>query len=129
MKKFVRSADIILSSSDGSFSSLEDYVNLPFDLNNYDVQYKIAEWAYKKIIHTLKNTRGYKRRKFFVDDLSWSSSKIYFQVIEELKTGEYPDWPSWDFNCRLNFYDGDSKSYEDIEYLIDLEINEFIHYL
>lgn len=109
------------------FADLESYVGLPFDLSDDEVQYKIAEWASNKLIETLKNTKGFKRRKFFIDDLSWSSSQIYFLVYEELKNKDFDDFPAWQFRSKLNFYDGPSEDYSDVEYLIDDEIKEFMY--
>lgn len=117
----------IYIKASASIPSLKEYVGLPFDLSNDEVQYKIAYWAAETLVDTLKQTRGCKRRKFFIDDLSWSSTRIYFQVYEELKGKEFPEYPCWDFNSRLNFYDGAADDYEDVESIIYDNIRDFIY--
>ena len=118
---------VIKSATESSFPSLEEYVGLPLDLSNNQVQYKIAEWAANKMVATLKNTRGLKRRHFEFDDLSWSPTKIYFEILEPKGDEDSRFWPAWSFNGRLRFYDGDPDDYSDIEYLLNDTIDNLVY--
>ena len=113
----------IIKASKTTSVTLKDYVGQPFDLYDEDVQYAIVEWAVDKLISELNKKFKRQKRSFYPDDISWSAQRIYFQVYED--DGAGGDYIG-DFNSRLNFYDGESESYEDVEYLINDNISDFL---
>lgn len=102
--------------------SLEDFVDLPFNLNDEDVQYEIAEWAIDRLFDYLNSDKQNKKKglEFWPDDINCSSKRISFKVMEGLNNY------IGTFESDLNFYDGPSESYDDVEYLIDTALKDFI---
>jgi len=100
--------------------SLEQYMNTDFNLSDENVQIEIAEYAKDKLIQTLKKKRGWKNKEIWIDDLNWSANEVFFEVMEGL------DNYIGSFTCKLNFYDEPSESFDDVEYMIDNAISDFI---
>ena len=107
---------------DGKPESLEKHVDLPFDLQNEEVQYGIAEWAVEQLIDTLNSDKKNKRKKlqFWPDDIRWSPTQIAFEVME----GEGNHKGT--FRGKLNFYDGPSENYDDVEYLLYEDMKDWL---
>ena len=122
LKKPVEEATSVKSAK-VSQVSLESYVDEPFDLNDDEVQYKIAEWTVDRLMSKLRKKKSVKGRQLYIDDLSWSSKKIFFEIYEEDKNGgRFFD----DFSARLSFYDGPAEDYQEVERLIDDDIQDFL---
>lgn len=111
MKRYVKAA---------TSKSLEESVGLPFDLSNDDVQYEIAHWTAEQFMEAVKKDKYFKKRGIWLDDLSWSSNKIHFVVME----GDEDSLGG--FTAQLNYYDEPSESYDDVEYLIKDAIREWM---
>lgn len=112
-----------IESAKSAQVSLEAYVDEPFDLNDDEVQYKIAEWAVNRLMSKLKKKKSVKGRELYIDDLSWGPKKIFFEIYEEDNNGgRFFD----EFSARLSFYDGPADDYYEVESLIDDDIQDFL---
>ena len=128
MKRYVKAADELF---DGQDETLEEYVKEPFDLNNREVQMLIAYWAEWKLSSSIskqvKNRLKREGKEIYFDDLSWSKDTIKVDVMV-FDEDSGIDTPIDIFTCNLKFDDGPVESYDDVEYIIVQDIDDFLVY-